>query len=297
MSEQPIDSTTYTDSAKAYLQRLFGSILDVDPLVADWAYNRIQSEALTADEVMRELRYGTDSSPSGQAAHASYIKRYPQMKELLKEGKLPWAPGSSPEQVYQEYENTVKSLLKRYGASEAFSTRENISSYLINDVSAAEVSDRLQMAADAVHNMPDNVVNLFKTFYGLDERDLTSYYLDPVNQAPLLQRKSEAVRLAGEGLARGVQIQSAKAEWLAMNNVSPEQAKQAFAAVSARFGLEYAGSGQSVGRDTMVDAAFGDESAARKVERVQSGRKAAFEGGAGVSPSQKGTGGLGSATY
>ena len=285
----------YTESAKTYLQYLFSSVLDVSPIVADWAYNRIQSDALTADEVMRELRYGTDSSPAGQAAHASYIKRYPQMKQLLQQGKLPWAPGSSPEQVYQEYENTVKSLLKRYGISESFSTRDNISKYLINDVSAAEVSDRLQLASDAVHNMPDEVVGLFKSYYGLDEKDLASYYLDPQNQAPILQRKSEAVRLAGEGLSRGVKIQSAKAEWLAMNNVSPEQAREAFSQVSARFGLEYAAGG--AGRDTMVDAAFGDESAARKVERAQESRKTPFQGGTGASPTQKGTSGLGSATY
>lgn len=283
----------YTASASGYLQYLFSSVLDVDPIVADWAYKRIQDDALTADEVMREVRYGTDSSPAGQAAHAAYTKRYPQMKQLLTQGKLPWAPGSSPEQVYQEYENTVKSLLKRYGVSEAFAVRDKISSYLMNDVSAAEVSDRLQLASDAVNNMPDEVVGLFKTYYGLDEKDLASYYLDPVNQAPLLQRKSEAVRLAGEGLARGVKIQSTKAEWLAMNNVSPEQARQAFAEVSARFGLEQAG----VGRDTMVNAAFGDESAARTIQRTQESRKAGFEGSAGTSPNQKGTGGLGSATY
>jgi predicted DNA-binding protein YlxM (UPF0122 family) len=296
MTTSPID-TTYTDSAKQYLQYLFSSVLDVDALVSDWAFGRIQDDALTPDEVMRELRYGTDSSPAGQAAHASYIKRYPQMKELLKAGKLPWAPGSSPEQVYQEYENTVKSLLKRYGASAAFSTRDNISNYLMNDVSAAEVSDRLQLASDAVHNMPNQVRSLFKSFYGIDEQDLTSFYLNPAEQAPILQRKSEAVRLAGEGLARGVQIQASKAEWLAMNNVSPEQARQSFAAVSARFGLEYGGAGGAVGRDTMVDAAFGDESAARKVQQAESGRKAAFQGGSGTTPTSKGTGGLGSATY
>ena len=285
----------YTESATSYLQHLFSSVLDVDPLVADWAYNRIQQDALTPDEVMRELRYGTDSGPAGQAAHAAYIKRYPQMKQLLQQGKLPWAPGSSPEQVYQEYENTVKSLLKRYGVSESFASREKISKYLINDISAAEVSDRLQLASDAVHNMPDNVVALFKSYYGIDEKDLASYYLNPSEQAPILQRKSEAVRLAGEGLARGVKIQSAKAEWLAMNNVSPDQAREAFASVSARFGLEYGPGG--AGRDTMVDAAFGDESAARKVERAQESRKAPFKGGTGVGPTQKGTGGLGSATY
>lgn len=283
-------------SASEYLRNLFSTYLDVDPLVADWAYDRLSKDALTADEVMRELRYGSDSSARGQAAHAAYIARYPKMKELLTAGKLPWAPGSSPEQVYQEYENTIRSLTQRYGLNASFATRENISNYLINDMSAAEASDRMQLASRAVHQMPAEVRQLFKSYYGINEQDLTAYYLDPVNQAPILERKSSAVQLAGEGITRGVQISAAKAEWLAAMQITPDKAAQAFANVAARFGLEYASYGESVGRSDMVDAAFGQEAAARKTSRVEQSRKSAFQqSGSGAATTNQGSATLGTA--
>lgn len=242
--------------------------------LADWAWGRYL-ETGSADVVMIELRQ-----------QQAFKDRFPAYDELAKKGRA-----LSP-QEYIAYEQSIYSLLQSFGVPEGlFDNAETVAELLINDVSASEFSERLQLNAAASLSAPEEVRVALDEMYGVGPGGLLAYYLDPDRALPKLQQQFVAAQISGAAAERQFSVAKQEAERLAALGYSYEQVRQAAGQGALMGGL--AVGGQAVSRDDLLMAGLGDVGAVRRTTRAAASRMAQFSGGGSPAAEQEGVSGLG----
>lgn len=290
----PTAQATYTPppaafSASQIMENMLYQATGVRGL-GPWAgdlYNR----GASATEIIAALRYGTDTSEAGKAAYQSYLQAFPQMDKFIREGIF---SGESPELQYISYRNTVKEAAQRYGIMDALVTNDKIAQYISGRNSAAEIADRMGQAAQAVATTPTETYAILKEYYGVNNGDLISFYLDPDTTEAILQRRYTAARIGTEAARQQFGVNVSEAENLAERGITVDQANQGFGVAAQRQGFMQ-GRGETAGRSDILGASFGDNEAAQKVERIAKSRIAEFEQGGSFIQTERGVTGLGSA--
>jgi len=212
-----------------------------------------------------------------------YQARFPAMKALKEANR------AISEQAYIEYETTIRESARLAGVPEAMFTGEYIGEMLKVGVSAREFQQRLGMASAAALTAPPEVKQALRDLYGLEQSDLTTYWLDPDEALPLLVQRQQAAELAGAGLRNNITISREYAERLAAEGVATSEGARGFEAAAAQMGLV---GEQGVAGQDIIEAQFGDVEARRKVERAARSRTGRFEGGGGAAEGQQGIVGL-----
>ena len=297
VSTQPtaVSIGTYTPPPSAFsathmLDDLLYNAIGVQGL-GSWAadlYNRGASPV----EIIQSLRYGTDTSDAGKAAYQAYLDAFPKMDMFIKNGTF---SGQNPELQYIAYRNTVKEAATRYGVDSSLVTNSKMADYIANGNSAAEITNRMGLAASAVATTPPETLATLRDYYGLQNGDLVSFYLDPTHTENQLQQRYTAAQIGSEALRQNfgpVDVQIA--EGLANQGVNMQQAAQGFGTAANRQGFTQ-GYGELATREDLINASFGQADAAQKVARIAASRTGAFEGGGGYTTTQSGTVGLGTA--
>ena len=261
-------------------------IRGLGPWAAD-LYNRGASPT----EIIQSLRYGTDNSDAGRAAYQAYLQAFPQMDVFIREGIF---SGESPELQYISYRNTVREAAQRYGIMDALVTNDKIAQYIGGRNSAAEIADRMGQAAQAVATTPQETYAVLQEYYGINNGDLVSFYLDPDTTEAILQRRYTAARIGTEAARQQFGINVTEAENLATRGITVDEANQGFATAAQRRGF-MEGRGETAGRSDIIGASFGDNEAATKVERIAQSRIAQFQQGGSFIQTERGVTGLGSA--
>jgi len=242
--------------------------------LADWAWKRYLETGST-DLVFLELKQ-----------QDAYKQRFPAMAELAKSGQ------AISEAAYINYEQTVGQLLQSYGVPRGmYDTPASIAKLLTSQVSPSEVNDRLRIATDAAYSAPKEVKDALAQQYGVTGGSLTAYFLDPDKALPLIQQQWAASQVTGAAAMQQLQIDQATSERLASEGVNFNQAQQGFQQVAGLRALE-ASPGESATQADLIGASFGDQAAGEKVQRIQKGRVASFQGGGGATDSASGVGGL-----
>jgi hypothetical protein len=276
-------------SALEIIENALRSALGVEGL-GSWAvglYNR----GASSSEIIRSLRYGTDSSPEGQAARARYLDAFPNMDNFIKDGTF---AGENPELQYIEYKNTLAESAQRYGISDSLISKDKIVNYLTNKVSAAELTDRMSTAASAVSTTPAETLAILKDYYGVQNNDLISFYLDPDTTESELQKRYTAARIGTEAMRNQFSIGSQMAENFAMRGVSLDEASAGFGRARAQSSFMY-GRGETAAETNLINAQFGDEEAKQQIQRIAGTRLGQFQGGGSFASSAEGVTGLGTA--
>jgi hypothetical protein len=276
-------------SASQIMENILYSALGIRGL-GGWAadfYNRGASPT----EIIQSLRYGTDTSDQGRAAYQSYLQAFPQMDVFIREGIF---AGESPELQYISYRNTVKESAARYGIMDEMVTNDKIAGFIAGRNSAAEIADRMGQAAQAVATTPTETYAILQEYYGVNNGDLISFYLDPDATEAMLQRRYTAARIGTEAARQQFGINVSEAESLATRGVSVDEANQGFAVAAQRQGFMQ-GRGETASRQDVMGASFGDNEAATKVERIAQSRVGQFQQGGSFTQSERGVTGLGSA--
>ena len=274
-------------SALETIENLLRSALGVEGL-GSWAvglYNR----GASATEIIQSLRYGTDGSPEGQAARARYLEAFPSMDTFIKDGTF---AGDNPELQYIEYRNTLSQASQRYGISESLFTKDKIVNYLTNKVSAAELTDRMSQAAAAVSTTPAETLAILNEYYGVQNNDLISFYLDPDTTESELQKRYTAARIGTEAQRNQFNIGSSMAENLAMRGVSVDEATAGFGRARSQDAFMY-GRGETASQSALINAQFGEEESKKQIERIAGSRLGQFQGGGSFATNTTGVGGLG----
>ena len=243
--------------------------------LADWAWERYL-ETGDSIQVMIELR-----------DRPEFHQRFPAYKQLADEGRA-----ISPDE-YITYEQQAFQLAQQYGVPDGMFGSSDITRLLVGNVSATELSERLNINARAALTAPQEVRDYMYENYGLDEGGLLAYYLDPDKSLPKLEQRYVAAEIGGAAAERQFALQREEAERLASQGYGYEDARRAAEAAATTRGL--AGE-QGLRESDLFTARPGDTAAQQRLFRAVSSRQARFSGGGGGSSEQAGVTGLGAAS-
>lgn len=266
------------ESAQSVLAQWFNSY-GLSSL-AGWAYEKLAAGA-SIDEIMLEL---TD--------RPEYEARFPAMKTLQQQGR------AVNEAQYIAYENAVRGIMRNAGLPAGFYDQPaDFAGLFVNDLSVAEVEQRVGVAYERVAFAPDDVKAAFAEMYGAGSNDaLAAFMLDPDRAQPIIQKQVAAAEMKAQAGRYGLGITQQTAETLA-TGVTPEQGAQAIRAAGQLRPLteqtvmeEQTGMGLSTEELLAGTSGLAPQD---KIKKTLEARVAQFQGQGGAVQSQQGIIGLG----
>jgi hypothetical protein len=221
----------------------------------------------------------------------AFQARFPANKIRSAAGKSVLSPAE-----YLRAERSYSEVLKSYGVS-GMATKEKLSQFISNDISATEVADRVGLAISRVQNADAETKKALAEYYPmLNQSDIVGAVLDPAEGLPALKRKIQIAEIGGAALAQGLKTSEDKidirmgASALADLGITKEQARAGFQTVAevtprADF-LSQISTGEDYGQLQAEQEAFkGLASAKRARLSLTEQEKARFGGSAGVNKS------------
>jgi murein DD-endopeptidase MepM/ murein hydrolase activator NlpD len=163
----------------------------------------------------------------------AFQMRFPANKARAAAGKTVLSPAE-----YLRAERSYTEVLKSYGVSN-LASKEKLSQFISNDISATEVSDRVGLAINRVQNADADTKKALAEYYPmLNQADIVGAVLDPTEGLPALQRKIQIAEIGGAALAQGIKTSEGKtnilmgAETLANLGVTQAKAREGFQQVA-----------------------------------------------------------------
>lgn len=212
-----------------------------------------------------------------------YQTRFSANADRLKKGIQVLDPGT-----YLKLEDGYRQVLRSYGLK-AFDNDAYVKQFISNDVSAAELSNRVVTAVQRVQNADPAVSRQLRDYYGIGQNDLVAYVLDPEQQFQKIERQVAAAEIgvaaARQGLSAGVSV----AEQLAAQGISQAEAQKGYATIadilptaeklSGIYGGTMGTYGQSEGEQEVFNSLA---SAQRKRQRLSATEAATFGASSGM---------------
>jgi hypothetical protein len=207
---------------------------------------------------------------------------------------------------YIGLEDQYQKIMRNYGLPPSYYTKgdlgvqEGFEKFIANDVSAAELEDRVMTAQQRVINANPEVLKSIKDFYGdsITDGNILAYVLDPTKGLEDIKRKVTAAEIGGAAVQAGLNlgdtpeqraIYAARAAELGAAGITKAQAQQGFqtvAEVAPRGGQLAAIYGESpYTQQTAEQEVFGlagSTEAAKQRKKLVSLEQAAFAGQSGA---------------
>lgn len=190
---------------QAGLGELFS--LDATGQPAGWLWQQITQGI----DSQAALEFAFEQTPQYQSRFPAIVR----IREAQRRGeRVGYVP--TPRDVIQ-YEQTVSSMIRQAGLPDWFySDRNMIQDLMVNDLSAAEVEDRLGQAWTMVRNTDPAVTGAFSDFFGMEgDAALAAMFLDPTRTQESLNRAARTAYTAGMGRTMGLNIGRGQAERIA----------------------------------------------------------------------------------
>jgi hypothetical protein len=221
----------------------------------------------------------------------AYKKRFAANAQRISKGL-----SALNEAEYIGLEDQYQNIMREYGLPASYYARgemgrqEGFEKFLANDVSAAELEDRVLTAQSRVMNANPEVLASLKQFYpGIANGDILAYTLDPEKALTDIKRKVTAAEIGGAAMQAGLKTGMARAEELGAAGVTKQQAQQGFqtvAEIAPRGGQLAEIYKQDPYTQTTAEAEVfgvaGSAEAARQRKKLTSLETAAFSGSAGA---------------
>jgi len=224
-----------------------------DTSATDLVKQQQQADRVSAFNILKEqfTQYGlgslvdniknllTDGTPASEFSlklqqTPEYQKRFAANADRIKAGLSALTPAQ-----YIAMEDQYQNLMRNYGLPASYYAKDDIGTQtgfqklLANDVSAAELEDRIATAQQRVLNSNPEVLKALKQFYpDLNNADILAYTLDPQNALTNIKRKVTAAEIGGAALAQGLQANGGTAESLAGLGITKAQAQQGYTDVA-----------------------------------------------------------------
>jgi hypothetical protein len=249
--------------------------------LAQWAWGRFQ-EGASIDQIMVEVYQRPE-----------FKSTYPEYEVLAQRGE------AQSVQQLQYYRQQIKGMFKQYGIPDQFyDTNEELAQFAINNVSPAELSQRVSQAAQAVYSSSPETRSEMERLYSVKPGDLIAYWLDPAKAEPVIKQQFAAAQIAAQAINTGYgMLTQSEAEQFANQGVNPDQAQKAFSQVQAEQPLfNPINTGETaISRDVQLGAVLGNNAEdIQAVENRRSQRLAAFQGGRpGFAVGRQGIAGVG----
>lgn len=275
----PAGSTQQQQDGYAYLKSVL-SEYGLEEL-SDWAWQQIVA-GNSPTQILQELRK-TDA----------FRRRFRVIFERQAKGLAPLSPAE-----VIAYERQARQMFMRAGMPPGFyDSNDDFDRFMVNDVSLAELSDRINLGREALYQMDPTTRRQLQSFYGFTEGDMVAWVIDPNLAVPAIARRFQAARTASASIRSGFGgLSREEAERFADLGISPEQAEQGFGTLvqSRELLSSLPGErGENIGREQQLAAITGDATAQQAIERQRSRRVAQFRGGGGFATDKEGFSGLG----
>jgi len=200
------------------------------------------------------------------------------------------------EAEYLGLEDQYQNIMRNYGLPAEYYTRgdmgtqEGFNKFIANDVSAAELEDRIMTAQNRVINANPEVLASLKAFYpDITNGDILAYTLDPTKALTDIKRKVTAAEIGGAATQAGLGLSGTRAAELGAAGITKQQAQQGFqtvAEVAPRGGQLAAIYGESPYTQQTAEAEVfglaGSVDGARQRRKLTQLETAAFSGSAGA---------------
>jgi hypothetical protein len=189
---------------------------------------------------------------------------------------------------YLNLEDGYRQVLRAYGLNQ-FDTDDYVSQFIANDVSAAELSNRVVTAVQRVQNADPAISKQLRDYYGIGQSDLVAYVLDPNQQFQKIERQVAASEIGVAAARQGLQAGVSVAEQLAAQGVTQAEAQKGYATIadilptaeklSDIYGSTLDGYGQTEAEQEVFNSLA---SAQRKRQKLTQREIAAFSGASGT---------------
>jgi hypothetical protein len=143
------------------------------------------------------------------------------------------------EAEYLGLEDQYQNIMRNYGLPQEYYTRgemgtqEGFNKFIANDVSAAELEDRIMTAQNRVLKANPEVLASLKQFYpDINNGDILAYTLDPAKGLDSIKRKVTAAEIGGAATQAGLRTGMARAEELGAAGITKQQAQQGFGTIA-----------------------------------------------------------------
>lgn len=221
----------------------------------------------------------------------AYKKRFAANTQRIAKGLA-----AISEAEYLGLEDQYQNIMRNYGLPAEYYTRGDMGiqsgfeKFIANDVSAAELEDRVMTAQSRVMNANPEVLASLKAFYpDITNGDILAYTLDPTKGLTDIKRKVTAAEIGGAAMQAGLGITGTRAGELGAAGITKAQAQQGFqtvAEVAPRGGVLSEIYKQSPYTQTTAEAEVfglaGSTDAARQRKKLTQLETAAFQGSAGA---------------
>lgn len=212
-----------------------------------------------------------------------YKVRFSANTDRVNKGLKVLSPGE-----YLGMEDGYRQILRSYGLKQ-FDTDEYVKQFISNDVSAAELSDRVVTAVQRVQNADPAISQTLRDYYGIGSADMVAYVLDPNQQLQKIQRQVAAAEVGTaarrQGLEAGVQV----SEQLAAQGVSEAEAQKGYSTIAnilptaEKLSEIYGGTMQKYGQTEGEQEVFNSLASAQRAREKLSAREIAqFQGSSGT---------------
>jgi hypothetical protein len=210
-----IKTSAYDDLLSIFNQYGLGSL--VEPLKG------LVTDSTSASELTMKLR---QTEP--------YKKRFAANAARTANGLAALSEGE-----YVALEDQYQNIMRNYGLPASYYAKgdlgrqEGFEKFISNDVSAAELEDRIATAQNRVVNANPQVKQALKQFYpGITDGDILAYTLDPAQGLTDIKRKVTAAEIGGAAIAAGLNANQQTAESLAQYGIDKQQAMSGYQTVA-----------------------------------------------------------------
>lgn len=232
--------------------------------------------------------YGADTISILLQDTPEYKKRFAGNEARVKAGLPVLNPAD-----YLATESAYRQVLSSAGLPKGFyDNPADFTKWIADDVSPTEIKSRVDLAVAATSQANSAYKDALFKMYGINESDLTAYFLDRKRAEPILKKQAAAGAIGAAALRRGFGTNLLDMEGYATLGITGDQAEQAYAqiadgfesmlGIAGRYGSSW--SQREAEQEVFTPGAassVGSESASEKGKRLKSQERALFAGGRG----------------
>jgi hypothetical protein len=184
---------------------------------------------------------------------------------------------------YLQLEQNYRDVMRRAGLPIGFyDSPDDFANYIGNNVSPAEISERVFNGYVAVRQADPSVRAELDRLYGVTDGELAAFFLDPQRAEPLIQQQVTTARVGAAAARQGFDVNRTALERMTALGVDEQGGRQIFDTLGASrellTGMDPSEQSLSV-EETAVGLAGGSPEAARRLRQRQQRRVAEFQGG------------------
>lgn len=234
--------------------------------------------------------YGADTISMLLQDTKEYKTRFAGNEARVKAGLPVLSPAD-----YLATESAYRQVLSSAGLPVGFyDNPADFQKWISSDVSPTEIKDRVDLATQAVSQSNPQYRQALFRMYGIQEADLTAYFLDRKTAEPILKKQAAAAAIGAAAIRRGLAANKLDLEGYATLGITADQAEQAYGQIAdsmdsmlniaGRFGTTW--DQRQAEQEVFTPGAASSlsaESASEKGKRLRSQERAMFAGGQGSS--------------